>query len=280
MSRYANGQPIRLSTTVKDLTGTLVDAGTLALVVQKPDATKQTYSSPTHDSTGLYHQDLPVTDLVQNGNYIYVWTSTGTGAGVSRGDFDVFDPFEPAVLPLQDAKKAANIDPAVTTYDDELQSYIDTIEADLERLIGGPIVTRTITNERVRQTYTNPALVLRYRIVQSVTSIVDEWSGASLSTTDIVIDQPSSIVRRKGNLPFLFRGPWCLVTYTAGQGTIVPAAFNTAGRIIIQHLWETQRGPGQAPVPNMEETFLPGMSFAIPNRALEVLSPYLLEAYV
>ena len=34
------------------------------------------------------------------GHYQYTWTSTGTGAGVSFGDFDVFDPFEPALLPL------------------------------------------------------------------------------------------------------------------------------------------------------------------------------------
>jgi hypothetical protein len=100
LSRYPQGQPVRVSTTVKDVTGALVDAGTLTLVVKLIAAdgtqtTTGTYSSPAHDGTGLYHQDVPATDLTALGHYIYVWTSTGTGAGVSPpGDFDVYDSYE------------------------------------------------------------------------------------------------------------------------------------------------------------------------------------------
>lgn len=278
--RYPNGQPIRLTTTIKDLTGALVDAGALSLTVQNPDLTTTVFSTPIHDSTGTYHQDVPASSLTQNGHYLYVWASTGAGAGISRGDFDVFDPLEPSVLPLSDAKDALNILQTTTTYDNEVQSYLDTIEAGLETIIGGPIVNRTIANERVRQTYTNPVLVLRQRVVQSVTSIVDEWSGATLDLSSIVVDQVTNMVSRKGNLPFLFRGPWCLVSYVAGQGTAVAPAFNAAAKIILAHLWSTQRGPGLAPVPNMDVTYLPGMSYGIPNRALELLRPYSLEVYV
>jgi hypothetical protein len=281
MSRTPNGQPIRLTATASTLAGVLVDDATLALTVQKPDATTQTYSTPTHDSTGTYHQDIPGTDLTQNGHYLYKWTAAATNVvAPSFGDFDVFDPFEPAVLPLADAKDALNIGQATDKYDNEIQAYVATIEADLEKLIGGPIVNRTISNERVHQTYTNPRLALRQKIVQSVTSIVDEWSGASMDVTSVVVDQVTNMASRKGDLPFLFRGPWCLVTYVAGLGTAVPAGFNPAARIILQHLWQTQRGPGLAPVPNMDETFLPGMAYAIPNRALDILQPYLLEVYI
>src|SRR6185312_1231406 len=105
VARYPSGQPIRLSTTVRDVTGALVNAGALTLLVKLAAAdgtwtTTGTYASPTNDSTGTYHQDIPVTDLAVNGHYQYTWTATGTGAGVSLGDFDVFDPFETAVLPL------------------------------------------------------------------------------------------------------------------------------------------------------------------------------------
>lgn len=100
MSRYPLNQPVRISTTVRDDTGALVDAGSIALVVKliaadDTQTTTGTYSSPVHDSTGTYHQDVPAADLTAAGHYIYTWTSTGTGAGVSYGDFDVFDPFEP-----------------------------------------------------------------------------------------------------------------------------------------------------------------------------------------
>jgi hypothetical protein len=290
MARYPNGQPIRLSTSITDPTGAPINATALSLTVKKPDLTTQTYSSPNNDSTGMYHQDIPTTDLTQNGHYLYVWTATGVGAGISRGDFDVFDPFEPAVLSLEDAKDALNVAQSTTTYDSEIQAYLDTIVADLESLVGGPLITRTISNEQVRQSYTNPRLALRYRVAQSIISIVDEWSLAEMDVTLVDINQINNFAYRRGELPFLFRGPWCLVTYTACAGfraglddptaIVIPAAFNVAARFIIQHLWQTQRGPGMAPVPNMDETFLPGMSYAIPNRALEVLKPYVQEVYV
>jgi hypothetical protein len=281
MSRYANGQPIYLTTTVKDRTGTLVDAGALSLTVQKPDLTQQTYSSPTHDSTGTYHQDIPAADLSQNGHYQYVWTSTGTGAGISRGEFDVFDPFEVSLISLQDAKDALNISQTDTTSDTEIMVYLSTIESNLEMISGGPIVTRTVSNEMVQVQHDYRYLILRQRPVQAVTSIVNVYSAAAISLADVVVEPNSGIVSRKLGLPFLtLFTPWFYVTYTAGWGTAVPAAFNAAARIILQHLWSTQRGPGQSPIPRMDETFLPGMAFAIPNRAAELLRPYTQEAYV
>src|SRR5216684_7071406 len=111
MPRFPSGQPVRVSTTVRQLnvdgTTTLVNATTLTLVVKLAQAdgtwtVTGTYAAPANDGTGLYHQDVPVTDLAALGHYQYTWTATGTGAGVSFGDFDVFDPYEVSVLPLQD----------------------------------------------------------------------------------------------------------------------------------------------------------------------------------
>src|SRR6266704_1705301 len=113
MSRYPQGQPVRVSTTIRDLTGTLV------LNLKKPDGTMVPFNSPTNDGTGLYHQDLLAADLTQLGRYFYDWVATGTGAGVSFGSLDVFDPFEVNVLSLQDAKAATNIPQSHTTYDSE-----------------------------------------------------------------------------------------------------------------------------------------------------------------
>ena len=56
MARYPLGQPLRLSTTTSQLnldgSYTLINSTTLTLVVAKPDATQQTYSSPTNDGAG------------------------------------------------------------------------------------------------------------------------------------------------------------------------------------------------------------------------------------
>jgi hypothetical protein len=279
MSRYANGQPIRLSTTITDLTGTLVDAGALVLTIQKPDVSQQTYGTPAHDSTGKYHQDIPTTDLIQNGHYQYKWVATGTGAGVSRGEFDVYDPFETTVLSLQDAKAQLNIPLTNTTNDDEIMSYLDTIGQMIELFTGGPVYTRTIT-ERVMATQGWTTLCLRKRPVVAITSITDIITGIPMGLTDLDVDTNSGIVRRVLGWPFWSRGTNYIVVYTAGWGTSVPAAFNSAARIIIQHLWRTQRGPAMRPLGGDEETVMPGMSYAIPNRAEQLLAPYAIESYV
>ena len=292
MARYPLNQPVRFSTTVKDVTGTPVNAGTLTLLIQNPDATQQSFASPVNDGTGLYHQDVPASALTQTGHYQYTWTATGTGAGVSFGDFDVFDPLEPAVVPLQDIKDQLNIPQTVTTYDNELQSYIATFESSLEDYTGGPAVNRTITSERCVLTGNYTVLQVRQRPLVSVTSIVSASSGNTLDiSAGLDLDPNAGTIRRKLGWPFYGQYftwlPAMLVTYVAGWGTAVPAAFNLAGRIVVQHLWLTQHGPSARPGMGGEETVvLPGWGYAIPARAAELLAgalngmPFVNEAYV
>lgn len=301
MARYPLGQPVRLSTTVRQLntdgTTSLVNATTLTLVVKVQQAdgsqlTTGTYASPVNDSTGQYHQDVPASDLTAAGHYQYAWTATGTGAGVSFGDFDVFDPFEIAVLPLQDAKDALNIPQSNTTYDSEIAQYVATIQSSMERMTGGPIVNRSIT-ERAELTGQYTVLQVRQRPLVSVTSIVSVANGSAIDiSAGLDIDPNAGTIRRKLGYPFY--GPYFTwlpamsVTYVAGWGVSVPAPFNTAARIILQNLWETQHGPSARPSMQGGEDMvtLPGWGFAIPNQAAELLDgslngmPFMLEAYV
>jgi len=274
-----------------DGTFSLANATALTLLVAKPDATQQTYSSPANDGTGLYHQDIPASDLQQLGHYQFTWTATGTAAGVSYGDFDVFDPFETAVLPLQDAKDMLNIPQATTTSDAEIGSFIATIETSLEGFTGGPLVNRTVV-ERAELTSQYTVLQVRQRPLVSVTSIVSVASGLAIDiSAGLDTDPNAGTIRRKLGYPFY--GPYftwlpaMTVTYVAGWGTAVPAAFNTCARIILQHLWETQHGPSVRPsMGGMDMIQPPGFSYAIPNRAAELLNgslngmPFRLEAYV
>jgi hypothetical protein len=292
VSRYALNQPVRVTTTIRDITGTLVNAGTLTLTVSKPDTSQQNYTTPVNDSIGQYHQDVPATDLPLTGHYQYIWTATGAGAGVSFGDFDVFDALaETAVLPLQDAKDMLNIPQATTTSDSELQAYIATTEMAIEGFTGGPLVTRAVT-ERAEITGQYTVLQVRQRPLVSVTSIVSVASGQPIDiSAGLDLDVNAGTIRRKLGWPFY--GPYftwlpaMTVTYTAGWGTAVPAAFNLVARIIVQHLWETQHGPAARPSMGTVDMVQPaGFTFAIPNRAAELLNgslngmPFRLEAYV
>lgn len=280
---------MRVSTTVRDLSGALVTPGSLTLTVARPDGTQQAYSSPVADSTGQYHQDIPAADL-QNGHYQYAWTSTGTGTGVITGDFDVYDPFETRVISLQDAKQMLNIPAATTANDAELDSWIASIESGLERFTGGPVINRTCV-ERAELDGTYTVLLLRQRPLVSVQSIVSVASGSEIDiSAGLDIDPNAGTVRTKLGWPFLgpyfaFR-PAMLVTYTAGWGTSVPAAFNSFARIVVQHMWETKRGPIAMPMAGEQPVAVPGFGFAIPNRAAELLNgsqdgiPFACEAYV
>jgi hypothetical protein len=295
LSRYPLGQPVTVPITVRDRTGALVDAGTLTLVVKLAQAdgtwlTTGTYATPAHDSLGTYHQDVPAADLTVIGHYQYAATSTGTGAGVVPGEFDVFDPFETSVLPLQDAKDALNIAQAVTTYDSEIQSFIATIESNLERATGGPLVNRSVT-ERAEMMSSQTVILVRQRPLVSVTSITSASGGAIDISAGLDLDANAGTIRRKLGLPFY--GPFftwlpqCNVIYVAGWGTSVPAAFGSFARIVIQHLWTSQHGPSSRPSMGGDEmATIPGFGFAVPNMAAELLNgsqagiPFLTEAYV
>lgn len=297
MARYPLGQPVRLSTTVRQLnvdgTTTLVNATTLTLVVKLAvaDGTTSvtgTYAASVNDATGAYHQDIPVTDLAALGHYQYAWTATGAGAGVSFGDFDVFDPFETAVLPLADAKDTLNIAQTVTTFDAEIQSFIATIESGLEKATGGPVVNRTVT-ERSEMMAGQTVILVRQRPLVSVTSITGASGGAIDISAGLDLDVNAGAIRRQLGLPFY--GPFFTwlpqvnVTYVAGWGTAVPAAFASFARIVLQHLYTSQRGALPSVMPDQMAT-VPGMGFAVPNMAAELLNgsqggvPFLSEAFL
>jgi hypothetical protein len=296
VARYPLNQPIRISTTVRDVTGALVNPTALTLLVKaaQADGTQLvtgTYSSPANDGTGAYHQDIPAADLAAAGHYQYTWTATGTGAGVSFGEFDVFDPFEVSVLPLADAKDALNIPQATTGYDPEIQQYVATIGSCLERMTGGPLVNRSIT-ERAEMMAGQTVITVRQRPLVSVTAVASASGGAIDISGGLDIDTNAGTVRRKLGYPFY--GPFFVwlpqvqVTYVAGWGSAVPAAFGTAARIILQNLWETQHGPSARPSMGAQSDMvtMPGFGFAIPNQAAELLEgsqngvPFMTEAYV
>ena len=296
MARYPLNQPVRVSTMIRDVTGALVNATTLTLVVKLSQAdgtwlTTGTYASPVNDSAGNYHQDVPASDLASTGHYQYTWTAAGTAAGVSFGEFDVFDPFETAVLPLQDCKDMLNIPQSNTSSDAELLSFIATVETSLEGFTGGPLVNRTIS-ERAELDGTYTVLQVRQRPLVSVTSIVSVASGQAIDiSAGLDLDPNAGTIRRKLGYPFY--GPYfqwlpaMTVTYVAGWGTSVPAAFNLAARIIVQHLWDTQHGPAVRPsMGGMDMVQPPGFGFAIPSRAVELLNgqvngmPLRLEAFI
>lgn len=88
------------------------------------------------------------------------------------------------------------------------------------------------------------------------------------------VDGPSGVIRRLDGGSFS-GGPWTAV-YTAGRGDI-PPTINLAARILLQHLWRTQRGAarGGGPADDFSVTEpIPGFGYAVPNRVLQLLESF------
>lgn len=191
---------------------------------------------------------------------------------------------------LAEAKDALNI--TTVTSDAELQTVIDAATAVLQNHPAYRVLDAVTTTD-----YTEWAdgggddIVLGHYPVTTVTSvaeytpdaqpIVSESPDVVTTFTDYgyVLDAAAGILHRtNGGAPSMWNGR-VKVVYTAGSAT-VPADIRQAALVLVDHLWETQRG-GQGPaLPTgldlTDETSAPDVSagYTLPNRVRELLEPY------
>lgn len=169
------------------------------------------------------------------------------------------------VLFLHEAKE--QLDKTTTADDAEIMDFIEATTFLVEGFIGPIRPTAFVEKHPSGGDY----LLLFRMPVLSVTS-VEPWfdSGTSYAPGDLVVDTETGRVYRKNGLCFT-GGPF-KVTYSAGR-TAVPANVRLAARMIIGHLWETQRGRLiRIPAPGGGETQArvpPG--YAAPKHAQELL---------
>lgn len=168
------------------------------------------------------------------------------------------------LVTLDDVKN--HLDITRDTEDAELMDYLEAATTVVEQYIG-PVLPREYTER-------HPAgdrLILFHPPVLSLTS-VEPWltNGSAYPVGDLMLDGPAGIVYRKDGYGFI-GGPF-KVTYTAGLATI-SQNIRLATLIIIGHMWKTQRPrPPRFPIRDESQDTPPaGMSYAVPNRALELL---------
>jgi hypothetical protein len=170
---------------------------------------------------------------------------------------------------LTDLRAQTNI--TSTADDGELQ---DTLDAAIDVVAGivGPIDDPAPVTE-THYSVSSDVLVLKRMPVGALTA-VSARSGAAttaLTLADYELDADTGLLRSATG--GWFRGTYT-VTYTSGRADL-PAAIRLAVLVIAAHLWETQRGAAPVGPLSGDDTFpTPGLGFAIPNRALELLAPY------
>ncbi len=89
------------------------------------------------------------------------------------------------------------------------------------------------------------------------------WAASDSTARRADITTPPSVGSR-------CTSPRIAVTCTAGLSA-VPAHVRLAALITVQHLWETQRGGRDRRFTGNEDAWNPGMGYALPRRALELL---------
>jgi len=199
---------------------------------------------------------------------------TTTSPVTTRGfTFDVAPTPTTGVISLAVAKRHLNMDPAITTDDDELLDFILAATDIIESKVGA-VVVRPITRERHNA---GGSLWLRNLPVVTVTSILPWLTfGVGYSVAQVTWDNESGRVERLDGYPFV-GGPFS-VNYTAGR-PVVTASITLGAKQIIEHLWETQRGgmtfAGAGPGPAEDDVMfaIRGKEYTVPRRVLEALAP-------
>jgi len=259
---------------VLDAAGALAHAATAALTVTLPDGTT---ASPA------------ITDAAVPGQYRLAYQTTipgrytahaaTTGPVTSWDDeFDAAPTPWPAIVSLADAKAQLKMDPAEHANDDLLRDYIAGVTGAIEEYKHETIARRVVTDRldlRGRGWYGTGARKFRLwkAPVISLTSVVS-WDGT------ITWDVTQMWVTASGVVTVMTAPPVTGVvdvTYIPGYQQ-VPGRYRRGALVMLQHVWETQRGPaagmGMGGVIGPEEHFrAPGEFFTIPGKAKEWLGP-------
>lgn len=241
---------------------------TVVLTIGQPDGTT---AGPFDALSGTW-----TFTPAQVGRHTVLWASSGPADAYSD-TFDVADS-TPGIISLADAK--AHLRVQNSTNDEELRLFIASTTALIEHEVG-PIVPSTHSEvvDAADTIVLSKAPVLELLTVAPTMPVLD----FTVSAAQYVLEGPSGILRR---LPFvggpldwstnwtidpIFRPYKLTVTYRAGRPT-VPAALQTAARIVLTNLWESRQLAGPRPASNDDEQIFDRQ--VIPARAVELMAPY------
>lgn len=178
-----------------------------------------------------------------------------------------------SIVTLAEARQALNYDADDVSDDAELQLYVDAITGTVENYKNEVIELVTITEEHELEGL--PVFYLRHVPVVQLMSItpLDELSFAPpVTQLHVTSDFGRVRVLASGYPPYGL----CSIGIQAGYST-VPPRYKRGALVILQHVWETQRGAsitmtGLVGAEELRERGTP-TTFSIPRKALEWLGP-------
>lgn len=273
--RVPQGQPVTVTVEIREepvppaTIGELVDPTTIVLELLGPLGLPLIAAAPpTRDSLGKYRVKLD-DEIATIGHSVLRWTTTGPGAGVKTDEIDVYDPFASELLTLLDGKKYLGIAPENTEHDDEVESFIRALTPAVE-FFAGPVEPKTVRRTVVGQY----EIVLPLAPVISITSITSY--GSVLDVADFTLDSDTGIVRYT-DASLVFPIGRVDVIFVPGR-RVIHEGISHGAKVILDHLWETQRGRGSSGYTSKnrtgDTTFIPALGYSVPNRAIQMLKPH------
>ncbi|CAM5617345.1 hypothetical protein SALBM135S_05886 [Streptomyces alboniger] len=260
------GATVRLTADCLDPDGTLTTATSATVTVTLPDGATATPPAAETSTPGRYQADY-VSAVPGRHTVRWVW------AGPAHAYTDMFDVSEaapPALMSLATGRKHLKKAPGDRADDEEIRDWIEACTRAVEQFVG-PVVVRSVSDTVRFSTARSVALSLIPALdITSVTQL--RPGGPAYTVDDLILDPDTGLVEHAG--AERLHGP-LRITYRVGR-LIVPANIRNAGKIILQHLWRTRQGPGrpQRGTDDYDVTEpLPGLGFAIPNRAVQLLDP-------
>lgn len=259
------GTTARLTAECRDPGGTLTTAASAVVTIGLPDGTTTTVAAIEEpDGSGRYQADYVTT---APGRHTVRWVFTGP-AHAYTDVLDVRPAQSTAIYSLAEARSHLKL--TGTDRDDDVRNWVETTTEAVEWFVG-PVTVRTVT-ERHSVTVAG-VLALRKVPALQLTAVDGVLSGTGSYDVDgLDLDGATGIVRRLDGGDFY--GPLNVV-YEAGR-LQVTSDIASAAKIILQHLWRTQQGPSR-PQPGTGDFDvtepIPGLGYAIPNRAAQLLSP-------
>jgi hypothetical protein len=252
--------------------GVPTDPTTVSLTITDPAGTATTYTYAaaqiTKTSTGAYTKDIPCTTA---GAWTYTWTGTGAASDVATGIWHVEPADAPPIVDLAEGKSWLRT--SATDDDQEILTLLLVASDVCEDKTGQTWRRRTISGE-VHDTDGRSSMIeLWRRPVASVTAVAIGGSA----TTSYVLDGRRGILHygtTAGSAPWPYGIQNTSITYVAAPvDGIVKPAIRQGLRVLVQHLWATQRGGSGLPrsgSPRPDEFVDPRTGYSVPRRVLEL----------
>lgn len=178
-----------------------------------------------------------------------------------------------SALQLSEAKAYLNIQGEGS--DDKLQGTIDAAESAIAQRVGA--ISSTTIRRRIKPSHSGYELVLPVTPALSLTSVTP-YASSPLTPSDLYLNTSTGVVTYDAAL-IGFPALYYDVVYQAGRAT-VPSDLLEAIKILVEHMWQPQRGPrsassGDGSEPSARAAALqPGASHALPYRVTELIAPH------